>query len=150
MTTTYEKLSCAEVVCRDCGSKYGKYSVGCSSMWEGTCDVCDQTKPVTEVRDWGYLGKGLQELRDNIKKQSKEVAKYMEETKDKVTYKSTIIGVCVHRVDADHRTLQTEVRLEDEGGGEFITLTDTDGSQIRLDFPEFDEVVKAVAMLKGQ
>jgi hypothetical protein len=150
MTTTYEKLSCAEVVCRDCGSKYGKYSVGCSSMWEGTCDVCDQTKPVTEVRDWGYLGKGLQELRNNIKEQSKEVAKYMEETKDKVTYKSTITGVCVHRVDADHRTLQTEVRLEDEGGGEFITLTDTDGSQIRLDFEEFDEVVKAVALLKTQ
>ena len=150
MTTTYEKLSCAEVVCRDCGSKYGKYSVGCSSTWEGTCDVCDEKKPVTEVRDWGYLGKGLQELRKNIKEQSKEVAKYMEETKDKVTYKSTITGVCVHRVDADHRTLQTEVKLEDEGGGEFITLTDTDGNQIRLDFEEFEEVVKAVAMLKAQ
>ena len=140
MSSLYHKLLTAETVCKDCGSKYGKYSVGCSSMWEGTCDVCDQTKPVTEVRDWGYLSKGLHELKTNI----------MEETKDKVTYKSTIIGVCVHRVDADHRTLQTEVRLEDEGGGEFITLTDTDGSQIRLDFPEFDEVVKAVAMLKAQ
>ena len=159
MMTTYEKLLCAEVVCKDCGSKYGKYSVGCSSMWEGTCDVCDQTKPVTEVRDWGYLTKGINELKPysftperkaNIKEQSKEVAKYMEETKDKVTYKSTIFGVCVHRVDADHRTLQTEVRLEDEGGGEFIALTGTDGQQIRLDFEEFDEVVKAVALLKAQ
>jgi hypothetical protein len=152
MTSLYNKLLTADVVCRDCGSKYGKYSVGCSSMWEGTCDVCDQTKPVTEVRDWGYLTKGLHELKENIKEQSKEVAEYManQETDNKVTYKSTIIGVCVHRVDADHRTLQTEVKLEDEGGGEFITLTDTDGSQIRLDFEEFDEVVKAVAMLKGQ
>ncbi len=152
MTITYEKLSCADVVCSDCGSKYGKYSVGCSSMWEGTCDVCGEKKPVTEVRDWGYLGKGLQELRDNIKEQSKEVAKYManQETDDKITYKSTITGVCVHRIDASHRTLQTEVKLEDEGGGEFITLTDTDGNEIRLDFEEFDEVVKAVAMLKGQ
>jgi nucleoside-diphosphate-sugar epimerase len=98
------------------------------------------------------LQKGIDEVRATIKEQSKEVAEYMakQETEDKVTYKSTIIGVCVHRVDADHRTLQTEVRLEDEGGGEFITLTDTDGSQIRLDFEEFDEVVKAVALLKGQ
>ncbi len=135
-------------------------------MWLGTCDVCGQADEVTEVRDWGYLTKGLQELRENIKKQSKEVAEYMKsqepimtdeeldkamkETKDKVTYKSTIIGVCVHRVDASHRTLQTEVKLEDEGGGEFITLTDTDGSQIRLDFEEFDEVIKAVNLLKNQ
>ena len=104
------------------------------------------------MRDWGYLTNGIHELKENIKEQSKEVAEYMasQETDNKVTYKSTIIGVCVHRVDADHRTLQTEVKLEDEGGGEFITLTDTDGSQIRLDFEEFDEVVKAVAMLKGQ
>ena len=71
-------------------------------------------------------------------------------TEEKVTYKSTITGVCVHRVDANHRTLQTEVKLEDEGGGEFITLTDTDGNQIRLDFEEFDEVIKAVALLKAQ
>jgi hypothetical protein len=98
------------------------------------------------------LQKGIDEVRATIKEQSKEVAEYManQETDNKVTYKSTIMGVCVHRVDAAHRTLQTEVRLEDEGGGEFITLTDTDGNQIRLDFPEFDEVVKAVAMLKGQ
>jgi hypothetical protein len=46
-------------------------------MWEGTCDVCDEKKPVTEVRDWGYLTKGLHELKDNIKEQSKEVAEYM-------------------------------------------------------------------------
>jgi hypothetical protein len=71
-------------------------------------------------------------------------------TEDKVTYKSTITVVCVHRVDADNRTLHTEVRLEDEGGGEFITLTDTDGNQVRLDFEEFDEVIKAVNMLKNQ
>lgn len=150
MSSLYHKLLTAETVCKDCGSKYGKYSVGCSSMWESTCDVCDQTKPVTEVRDWGYLTKGIHELKTNIKEQSAEVAKYMEETKDKVTYKSTITGICVHRVDANHRTLQTEVKLIDEGGGEFITLTDSEGQEVRLDFEEFDEVVKAVAMLKGQ
>jgi hypothetical protein len=96
--TLLTKLTQADVVCRDCGTKYGKYSVGCSSMWEGTCDVCGETKPITEVRDWGYLGRGIQELNSErsaqpfseltkdftperkakIKKQSKKVANYME------------------------------------------------------------------------
>lgn len=55
-------LQNAEVVCHDCGSKYGEYSVGCSSTWEGKCGVCGQTKSVTEVRDYGYLTKGIKEL----------------------------------------------------------------------------------------
>jgi hypothetical protein len=61
----------------DCGRKYGKYSVGCSSVWEGTCGVCGETKPITETRDYGYLSKGINELKGNIKEQSKEVADYM-------------------------------------------------------------------------
>ncbi len=150
MSTLSQKLLTAEHVCKECGAKYGKYSVGCSSSWAGTCDVCDQSRFVTEVRDYGYLTKGIQELKLNIKEQSKEVAEYMAETESKVTYKSTITGVCVHRIDASHRTLQTEVKLIDEGGGEFITLTDSDGNEVRLDFEEFDEVIKAVAMLKSQ
>jgi hypothetical protein len=75
--TLLTKLLQADVVCCECGSKYGKYSVGCSSTWESTCDVCDQKKSVTEVRDWGYLGKGIQELKGTIQEQSKEVAEYM-------------------------------------------------------------------------
>ena len=73
-------LSCltqADVVCRDCGMKYGKYSVGCSSTWEGTCEVCGETKGVTEVRDWGYLSKGILELQGKVKEQSKGVADYI-------------------------------------------------------------------------
>ena len=149
MTITYEKLSCANVVCKDCGDKYGKYSVGCSSTWLGTCDVCGEPNPVTEVRDYGYLSKGLQEFRENIKEQSKEVAKYMKEDEDKVTYKSAITGICIYRKD-NFRTLQTEVKLVDEGGGEFISIMDDQGQEVRLDFEEFDEVVKAVALLKNQ
>jgi len=57
-----QKLLSADVVCRDCGLKYGKYSVGCSSIWEAQCDVCGETKGCTEVRDWGYLSRGLAEL----------------------------------------------------------------------------------------
>jgi hypothetical protein len=75
--TLLAKLLQADVVCRECGSKYGKYSVGCSSTWEGTCDVCDEKKPITEVRDWGYLGKGIQQLKGTIQEQSKEVVEYM-------------------------------------------------------------------------
>jgi hypothetical protein len=43
----------------------------------GTCEVCGETKGVTEVRDWGYLAKGMQELRDTINAQSKTTAAYM-------------------------------------------------------------------------
>jgi len=56
------KLQGAYTVCKDCGTKYGEYSVGCSSVWEGKCDVCGETKPVTEARDYGYLNKGIEEL----------------------------------------------------------------------------------------
>ena len=74
-----ERLTQADLVCRDCGSTYGKYSVGVSSTWEGQCEVCGETKGVTEVRDWGYLAKGiaLAKAQSNIKEQSKVVAAYM-------------------------------------------------------------------------
>ena len=72
-----KKLEDACVVCRDCGLKYGVYSVGCSSVWEGKCGVCDQVKPVTETRDYGYLMTGIRKLlKEDVKEQSKEVAKH--------------------------------------------------------------------------
>ncbi len=58
-----KKLEQAYQVCRDCGFKYGVYSVGCSSSWEGVCDVCDETKGVTEARDYGYLVTGIRKLK---------------------------------------------------------------------------------------
>jgi hypothetical protein len=61
-----DKMLNAEVCCRECGMKYGQYSVGCSSVWEGTCDVCGESKPVTETRDYGYLSKGISEVRAEI------------------------------------------------------------------------------------
>lgn len=63
-TPTLSTLLSADVICRDCGARYGKYSVGCSSVWEGTCDVCGERKGVTEVRDYGYLQKGINELKN--------------------------------------------------------------------------------------
>lgn len=75
----FERLTQADLVCRDCGDKYGKYSVGCSSTWEGQCHVCGETKGITEVRDWGYLAKGIAmaKAHSNIKEQSKVVAAHM-------------------------------------------------------------------------
>ena len=59
---TIDTLKNAEVVCHDCGDKYGTYSVGCSSTWIAKCNVCGITKGVTETRDYGYLNKGIKEL----------------------------------------------------------------------------------------
>ena len=59
---TKQVLENAYKVCKDCGKIYGEYSVGCSSVWEGECDVCGETKPVTEKRDYGYLEKGIAKL----------------------------------------------------------------------------------------
>ena len=59
---TAQTLKNAQGVCHDCGKQYGTYSVGCSSVWEGKCGVCGETKNVTEVRDYAYLTKGIKEL----------------------------------------------------------------------------------------
>lgn len=64
---TADTLKSAEVVCKDCGSKYGHYSVGCSSTWTGTCNVCGQEKSITEVRDWNYLKEGIDKLGRKLK-----------------------------------------------------------------------------------
>lgn len=59
---TAQTLKNAQLVCHDCGSQYGTYSVGCSSTWQGKCGVCGKSKSVTEVRDYAYLTKGIKEL----------------------------------------------------------------------------------------
>ena len=59
---TLGTLKNADVVCKDCGSKYGHYSVSCSSTWMGKCNVCGEEKGITEVRDWNYLKEGIKEL----------------------------------------------------------------------------------------
>lgn len=41
-------------ICMACGNKYGKYSVGCSSVWHGKCDYCGKYTTITESRDYGY------------------------------------------------------------------------------------------------
>ena len=60
-------LETAYNTCFDCGQKYGVYSVGCSSVYESKCDVCGETKPITETRDFGYFITGIRKLKLEIK-----------------------------------------------------------------------------------
>jgi len=59
------RLMQADVVCADCGSKYGELASGYTlSMWEDTCGVCLEDKPVADVEVWSYLIKGSLELEE--------------------------------------------------------------------------------------
>lgn len=61
-----KKLENAYNTCFDCGQQYGVYSVGCSSVYESTCDVCGETKRITETRDFGYFITGIRKLKMEI------------------------------------------------------------------------------------
>ena len=64
-----KKLENAYNTCFDCGKKYGVYSVGCSSVYEATCDVCGETKPITETRDFAYFITGIRKLKKEIEQE---------------------------------------------------------------------------------
>jgi hypothetical protein len=61
-----KKLEQAGTSCKDCGAKYGVYSVGCSSSWNGKCGVCGEEKIVTESRDYAYFITGIRKLKLEI------------------------------------------------------------------------------------
>ena len=61
-----KKLETAYKTCMDCGRTYGVYSVGCSSVYTSTCDVCGETKPITETRDFAYFITGIRKLKLEI------------------------------------------------------------------------------------
>lgn len=63
-----KRLEQAYVCCNDCGNKYGIHSVGCSSVWMDTCDVCDEYRSVTETRDYAYLITGRRKLAELLDK----------------------------------------------------------------------------------
>ena len=63
-------LNNAAVCCHECGDKWGVYSVGCSSTWNGTCRVCGEEKRVTETRDYGYFYTGIRKLKLQLKESS--------------------------------------------------------------------------------
>ena len=57
-----QRLEQAYVCCKECGLKWGVYSVGCSSSYMDTCDVCGEHRSVTETRDYAYLITGRRKL----------------------------------------------------------------------------------------
>ena len=68
------------------------------------------------------------------------------------TYKATPISAVVHR-SGDNPIINecsTTVTICDEAGGAFVSLTDSEGSTIRIDPDELQMVAKiARKMLKG-
>ena len=57
-----------DVSCKECGTTWGVYSVGCSSTWMSVCQICEQRKPVTESRDYAYFATGIYRLQEQLKK----------------------------------------------------------------------------------
>lgn len=52
--------------CSDCGTEFGTPRAGSSSWWMDICDVCGEEKAVTETRDFGYLHRGVLQLKKNL------------------------------------------------------------------------------------
>lgn len=73
MKALLKKLEQAGTSCKDCGVKYGVYSVGCSSSWIGKCGVCGEEKIVTESRDYGYFYTGIRKLKEEIQKEKNTI-----------------------------------------------------------------------------
>lgn len=143
------KLKNAYQCCKHCGSQFGVYSVGCSSSWIGKCDVCEaENVSVTETRDYGYLITGIRQLSHPTSKMKTQPETNTED-KTEVKYKSQIHSISITR-EEDHHFLGTEVRIDDDGGGRFLTIIDDEANEIRLDFEEFDLLVEAVRTLRDQ
>lgn len=55
--------------CFDCGKEAGHIPKGhMSSVWQGKCEICEQEKPVTELRDFCYPSiKKLNIIRKRLK-----------------------------------------------------------------------------------
>ena len=69
-------------------------------------------------------------------------------------YAMTISEIIIHRVNSNYAygDGSITVRIEDEGGGSFITLAQDDSvsSAVRIDLEELDLIVKAARQLMGQ
>lgn len=67
--------------------------------------------------------------------------------------KLTVTEIAVHKENESPVVgdLVTYVKLDDEGGGEFIRIiqhNDTECNEIRLDFGEIEYIMKAIEMVK--
>jgi hypothetical protein len=137
------KLQAAYQVCHECGIKYGEARSSVSTFWNGECDVCGENRGVTEARDYGYMWKGIRDLREEHQETMADTPK-----KDEMKYTSRVKQIEICRGD-DYGALYTNVKIDDEGGGPFLII-EAEAGEVRLDFEEFDEVVKAVKILRDQ
>jgi hypothetical protein len=137
------KLQGAYQVCHECGIKYGEARNSVSTFWNGECDVCGENRGVTEARDYGFLWKGICSLREEHQKTMADTPK-----KDETKYMSRVKQIEICRKD-EYAALYTNVTTDDEGGGPFLII-EAEAGEVRLDFEEFDEVVKAVKILRDQ
>ena len=63
-TELLDRLIAAYQCCGECGDKYGTYRASTSTCWHDTCDVCKAEGTVTAARDYGYLYKGINLLKN--------------------------------------------------------------------------------------
>lgn len=68
--------------------------------------------------------------------------------------KLTVTEITLHKEDESpiFGETVTHVRLDDEGGGTFIKITqhnDTEMGELRIDFNEVEYIFKAIEMLKA-
>ena len=77
-----KKLETAYNTCFDCGKTYGVYSVGCSSVYESKCGVCDEIKPITETRDFAYFVTGIRKLKLEIENEKSNRQTKIKESKE--------------------------------------------------------------------
>jgi hypothetical protein len=102
----------ADICCHECGKRYGKYSVGCSSTWEAECPVCGKVGRCTETRDYGYLQKGINELKNQKpimtdEEMDEELAPYelgeitLKLTEEEVAF----LNECLDTIGENHPTL---------------------------------------------
>ena len=55
------KITNPELICADCGERYGRRAVGMATFHIDECGICGQEKAVTQPRDYGYLQTGWQD-----------------------------------------------------------------------------------------
>lgn len=95
---------------------------------------------MTEARDYGFLWKGIRELEG--KSEEKVIDK-------KPKYVTQLQTITVENKENPASNGLTEIHLNDEGGGKYITLQQ-DGQEITLDPEEIDLIVAACKKLLNQ
>jgi hypothetical protein len=77
-----KKLETTYNSCFECGTTYGVYSVGCSSVYEAKCGICGEIKPITEARDFAYFVTGIRKLKLEIQNEKSNSQTKVQQSKE--------------------------------------------------------------------